>query len=188
MGRSLSGLSGPLPPLDDDEGLAIAGDRAVGLTTVPSGRPALVAASEQSVVISFTVRRSFRAGFPARPDRAAAVRRMLAARLAAWCLDDLVDSVILAADELFANAVEHGSAGPDERITVAAVCAAGELRVEVSDPSPVVPVPRSAGVVEESGRGLAIVDALAADWGTEPPQSGVRGKTVWFTMPLGGEA
>jgi hypothetical protein len=46
------------------------------------------------------------------------------------------------------------------------------------------PVPREAGPQEESGRGLAIVDALSADWGhyhplPKGPESGSLGKVTW---------
>ena len=53
------------------------------------------------------------------------------------------------------------------------------FRIEVTDLSPVVPKLRQAGPDEECGRGLAIVDALADDWGTRVDDDG---KTVWFTI------
>ena len=53
------------------------------------------------------------------------------------------------------------------------------IRVEVEDPSSLLPAPRQAGVDAVSGRGLAIVAALSQAWGVEP---GVRGKRVWFEV------
>ncbi|MFE7543943.1 ATP-binding protein [Streptomyces platensis] len=60
------------------------------------------------------------------------------------------------------------------------------LRVEVRDSDPHPPVPTeilTAGEADnkeaESGRGLLIVDALAADWGSSPAG---RGKTTWFEL------
>ncbi|WP_333492496.1 ATP-binding protein [Streptomyces camelliae] len=42
--------------------------------------------------------------------------------------------------------------------------------------------PRTPAPTAESGRGLLLVDALAADWGSAPyPPSG---KTVWACLPL----
>ncbi len=138
---------------------------------------------------ALVARRLFRAEFPALPDRAAAVRRMVTGHLNDWRLGALVDGAVLATNELFANAVEHGSSGPADTVTItvsleAAGCFGHELRVEVADGSPVIPVFRRASPTEECGRGLAIVDCLASDWGTEPPGPGGEGKKVWFTLPL----
>lgn len=137
-------------------------------------------------MISLATRRFFRAEFPARSDRAFAVRRMLTAFLKYWKLDQAVDSAVLATNELFANAVEHGSSGPGDTVTVTVGVepTGDELRIEVVDASPVSPVFRAAGETEESGRGLAIVDGLASDWGTDPPDGDGVGKKVWFTLAL----
>ncbi|KUL50720.1 anti-sigma factor [Streptomyces violaceusniger] len=140
----------------------------------------------ERTVIPLDTRRLFRAEFPALPDRAAAVRRMVAGHLRDWRLGTIVDHVVLATNELFANAVEHGSSGPADTVTITVSLErfGRELRVEVADGSPVIPVARKPEPTEESGRGLAIVEDLALDWGTEPPDPGVRGKKVWFTLPL----
>ncbi|MDT0550040.1 MULTISPECIES: ATP-binding protein [Streptomyces] len=137
-------------------------------------------------MISLATRRFFRAEFPARTDRAFAVRRMLTAFLKYWKLDQAVDSAVLATNELFANAVEHGSSGPDDTVTVTVGVepAGDELRIEVADGSPVPPVFRAAAETEECGRGLAIVDGLASAWGTDPPDGDGAGKKVWFTLAL----
>lgn len=42
-----------------------------------------------------------------------------------------------------------------------------------------MPAPRDAPADAEGGRGLALVDALAAAWGTLPRP---EGKTVWFEV------
>ncbi|MFF6996428.1 ATP-binding protein [Streptomyces sp. NPDC008313] len=129
--------------------------------------------------------RLLRATVPAHPSRAAGVRRDVAA-----CLDrlrmppDRLDSAVLVTDELFANAVGHGSAGPDDTVTLTVECSGRVLRVTVADRSPVRPRSRTADPAEESGRGLAIVAALADDWGVGPPDTGVTGKRVWFTLTL----
>ncbi|MDT3398158.1 ATP-binding protein [Streptomyces sp. B1866] len=135
-------------------------------------------------MISVESRRAVRTGFPARPDRAAAVRRMVTGWLTAWQLDHVAEVATLAANELFANAVEHGSAGPEDTVVVSVEANEREVRVEVIDSSPARPAPRRAGESEESGRGLAIVDTLAAAWGTEQPAPGGTGKKVWFTLRL----
>ncbi|MGI5466893.1 ATP-binding protein [Streptomyces sp. CA-132043] len=56
-----------------------------------------------------------------------------------------------------------------------------ELGVEISDHSVPRPRARLAESMEENGRGLILVEALAAAWGTRPT---TVGKTVWFTLLL----
>jgi hypothetical protein len=51
--------------------------------------------------------------------------------------------------------------------------------VEVSDGSHELPRPRRVGPDAEGGRGLALVDALASDWGTTTTDDG---KIVWFEL------
>jgi anti-sigma regulatory factor (Ser/Thr protein kinase) len=98
---------------------------------------------------------------------------------------DYVDNAVLATDELFANAVQHARTGPGDTVTLTIECGDHELRVTVGDHSPLPPRLRTAGGAEESGRGLAIVAALADDWGVAPPEPGRPGKRVWFTLELG---
>ncbi|MEU6808009.1 ATP-binding protein [Streptomyces sp. NPDC046831] len=120
---------------------------------------------------------------PADPCWASAVRRMVTRHLVWLRLPaDQIDSAVLATDELFANAVEHAGRGPRDTVTVTLECRAHTLRVTVADPSPARPRRRTADAAAESGRGLAIVAALADDWGTAPPEPGRPGKRVWFTL------
>jgi anti-sigma regulatory factor (Ser/Thr protein kinase) len=101
---------------------------------------------------------------------------------------DLCDSAVLATDELFANAVRHASDDPRDTITLTVERSAGILRVTVADRSPELPRLRAADAAAESGRGLAIVEALADEWGLAPPEPGSPGKRVWFTLHLRGAA
>ncbi|MEU0842523.1 ATP-binding protein [Streptomyces sp. NPDC005962] len=189
MSRSLPGLPQRPAPADDED---LGRDRPALAVSVNRHRIRITGPEPcgEGTMSALVTRRLFRAEFPALPDRAAAVRRMVTGHLNEWRLGALVDGAVLATNELFANAVEHGSAGPADTvtITVSLEVAAGpfghELRVEVADGSPVIPIFRSASPIEESGRGLAIVDCLASDWGTEPPDPGGEGKKVWFTLPL----
>ncbi|MFD4570289.1 ATP-binding protein [Streptomyces sp. NPDC058475] len=131
--------------------------------------------------------RLLRITVPAHPSRAAGVRSMLAEHLAQTRLpSEHLDNAVLAVDELFVNAVEHGSPDRGDMITVIAECTEHELRVAVADRSPTLPCLRTADDAEESGRGLAIVAALTDDWGTAPPDPGTPGKKVWFTLTLRG--
>ena len=53
------------------------------------------------------------------------------------------------------------------------------MRIEVLDGSDRPPTRRAAGDGDEGGRGITLVDALSAAWGTEPTG---RGKKVWFEL------
>jgi anti-sigma regulatory factor (Ser/Thr protein kinase) len=53
--------------------------------------------------------------------------------------------------------------------------------VEVLDKDLRLPRIRSAGETDEGGRGLYLVDQLAARWGSRPTNDG---KAVWFEIPL----
>jgi anti-sigma regulatory factor (Ser/Thr protein kinase) len=98
-----------------------------------------------------------------------------------------VDDVVLATGELFVNAIEHGSPGRGDTVTVTVECGRRELRVSVADRSSVLPGRRTGGGPEASGRGLTIIAALTDDWGVAPADPGTRGKKVWFSMLLQGE-
>lgn len=135
-------------------------------------------------MISLRRSRLFQTAVPAHPSYAAGVRRMVAAHLTLWGLTTILDDVVLATDELFANAVRHTGAVPTDTIAVSLECFERELRVSLADPSPTRPLPRTADGAAESGRGLSIVAALADDWGTDPPDPGDVGKKVWFSLTV----
>ncbi|UUU36404.1 ATP-binding protein [Streptomyces sp. CA-210063] len=99
-----------------------------------------------------------------------------------WELAAILDDAVLATDELFADAVRHASADPADTIAVVLECSERELRVTLADPTP--PRPRTVGPGSESGRGPAVVAALADDWGTDPPEPGAVGKKVWFSLAV----
>jgi len=93
-------------------------------------------------------------------------------------LDDLADDAALLMSELVTNAVIH--AGSEVRIRGQVVD--GVLRVEVTDASRHHPALRSYAETAGTGRGLALLVALAGSWGVIPVP---EGKTVWFE--LGGD-
>ena len=94
------------------------------------------------------------------------------------------ESAALIVAELAANAVTHGRVqGRGFRLTLT-VEASDTLRVEVVDPRgdrrPLAR--RTPSPTDETGRGLLLVDALAARWDSEPwPPSG---KAVWALLAL----
>lgn len=91
---------------------------------------------------------------------------------------DSADAVELLVSELATNAVLH-ACGPRMRVRV--LDRGLRLRVEVSDDSLTLPVPRRAAAQAESGRGMALVETLAVDAGCDVT---VHGKTAWFEVGL----
>jgi serine phosphatase RsbU (regulator of sigma subunit) len=87
--------------------------------------------------------------------------------------DLLVDEVTLAAAELLANAVQHGT----PPVWVAISGDRHKVRLEVRDGNPRPPVRLAANPSNMTGRGLALVDAVAVRWGIDRAGSG--GKIVW---------
>lgn len=87
--------------------------------------------------------------------------------------------VRLCATELLTNVIDHLGEGTPVTVRVGGT-AVGRTRIEVTDPDPrALPVLLSAGEAAESGRGLALVDALAERWGVE---QGPDRKTVWCEL------
>ena len=101
------------------------------------------------------------------------VAEAIADRAPAMC-----DSVVLMVSELATNSVRHA----DTEFRVAVAVTRRLIRVEVTDAGSGVPTRRSAAPSDLSGRGLAIVEKLASDWGVRRRRAG--GKTVWFTVPV----
>lgn len=85
---------------------------------------------------------------------------------------DLVDDVVLVANELVTNAVLH----TEGAVEVAAWhFPDGAWRVEVADESSVIPVSRPQAPFRQThGRGLRIVQALASSWGVVSTPGGKR--------------
>ncbi|WLW55377.1 ATP-binding protein [Streptomyces sp. YU58] len=110
------------------------------------------------------------------PESVAEGRAVLGEFLAERDRDGVADEARLLASEVLTNAVQHGE-GP---IRLRLSLTEGELTVEVTDRGPGRPRRRHAGSADESGRGLELLDTLAASWGTRPAEDG---KTVWFTLP-----
>lgn len=90
---------------------------------------------------------------------------------------DVTEVSTLLANELVANAIAHGE-GP---ISLSMEIEGDRVRVAVTDEGAVLPVLRESSPTAESGRGLAIVNALATRWGVDPTS---HGKSVWFELVL----
>lgn len=127
---------------------------------------------------------SFR--FTPSPRGARLARRLASCQMDAWGWrhgTPAHDSVELIAAELAANAATHGRVpGRDAELRLSREDG-GHIRIEVSDArGERLPEGRDTGSVEDGGRGLLLVDALATEWGTAP-RPGAPGKTVWAVVP-----
>ncbi|MEU6309632.1 ATP-binding protein [Streptomyces sp. NPDC047014] len=86
----------------------------------------------------------------------------------------------LCVTELLANVIRHVGEGTPVTLRVTGTGRATRTRVELTDPDPRAwPVPRQADDTDESGRGLALLDAVALRWGVV---RGARTKTVWCEL------
>ena len=118
---------------------------------------------------------------PHTPASASLVRHRMADELAGLLPVAVLDVAALLVSELVGNAVRHGLALPSGGLRASWELAEGGLRVEVVDggDGPVGP-PLPPSPDAEGGRGLALVQALAANWGSAPARPGTA---VWATVP-----
>lgn len=94
---------------------------------------------------------------------------------------EIQEVTALLASEVVTNALVHSTGPLDLRIEESA----GEVTVEVSNPSPAAPDLRAAAPGDRRGRGMQLVEALASFWGvTQRPQ----GEAVWFRLAATGGA
>ncbi|CAM5552021.1 ATP-binding protein [Streptomyces griseorubiginosus] len=123
-------------------------------------------------------RNSFR--LPRHPASVGLARRRVRDHLADWGHgpDDpaLADAVLLVS-ELATNVVRHGPLLEREFEVAVTALADGSCLIEVSDEGRVEPRLRVVGESEETGRGLHLVENIAAAWGVWA--RGRHGKTVW---------
>ena len=111
-----------------------------------------------------------------RADQIRYVRHQTRLVLALWRLTDLMPPVEVLISELATNVVRHARTP----YTVAITWDGHTLRAEVSDGSPLAPrPPLTSRDDDEGGRGLLLVDAVAAHWGVDLYHDG---KTVWFEI------
>ncbi|MFD4502520.1 ATP-binding protein [Streptomyces sp. NPDC058457] len=92
-------------------------------------------------------------------------------------LRDHTFDVRLCATELLTNVIEHVGEGTPVTVRVMGTRDHGRTRIEVTDSDPrTLPTPLPASETEESGRGLAVLDALSDRWGVDRDSDR---KTVW---------
>jgi anti-sigma regulatory factor (Ser/Thr protein kinase) len=113
----------------------------------------------------------------AEPRSAWLARGFVTSTLTEWGVTGVLEPAALLTSELVTNAVVHARSD----IELVMRCEDGRVRIEVVDRCEDPPVRRSATPEQTSGRGLALVDALALSWGVNPlPEAG---KSIWFEVP-----
>jgi hypothetical protein len=102
--------------------------------------------------------------------------------LAAWGADQFEEPATLLTSELVTNAVLHARSRPELKLRLTG----DRLWIGVSDNTPISPVRKRYGPEAATGRGLMLVERMAAAWGTSTSD---HGKVVWFELsPEAGEA
>jgi anti-sigma regulatory factor (Ser/Thr protein kinase) len=124
------------------------------------------------------------AQLPGRPE-SAATARALVRQILGENHPSTGDAMVIVS-ELVGNAVAHTRSGqPGGTVTVAVELSAQPpaVCIRVDDAGgPTVPVPAAATPGDEHGRGLGIVAALAAEWGTEHSETGTA---TWCRLTEG---
>jgi len=110
------------------------------------------------------------------PSAAAEARSQIRAVLRAWKVPVDHDIAILLASDLVTNAIIYGDG---ETVTLAIRCSRGQLRIDVYDQSRYLPACADEPAGADTGRGLVLVAALSADWGSFRTPAG---KAMYFTL------
>ena len=113
---------------------------------------------------------------PPAPESARQARRFVADVLAGVGATEFIDTATLLTSELVTNGIVH--AHTELRVVVDAT--PHWVRVEVVDGNPMLPTRRSYDDNAQTGRGLEMVELLAADFGMQPLAD--DGKRVWFRL------
>ncbi|MFL6132724.1 MAG: ATP-binding protein [Nocardioidaceae bacterium] len=112
---------------------------------------------------------------PPHPSSIGAARRFVRTALLAAERGELLEDAELAVSEVVTNAVVHAGTRIDISLAVGPVL----VRIDVHDGSPHQPRARRYATTSSTGRGLGLLNDVAADWGVSPTESG---KAVWFEL------
>ncbi|MEV0746659.1 MULTISPECIES: ATP-binding protein [unclassified Streptomyces] len=116
--------------------------------------------------------------FLAESAEVAGLRRVVRRHLRSWGLSDVVEAAEICVSELTANVIRH--VGEGTPVTLAVEMNGTHLRVALRDPDTRVPPTLvHAGPDDESGRGMALLDAVSDRWGVV---LGAESKLVWCDL------
>jgi len=129
------------------------------------------------------------------PAAVTQIRHAVARLLVSWELTEICDDAVLCLSEALTNAVLH--ARPVRPVTVTIHRDLRTLRIEIADAdrSMIIRAPGCLrgpenqppenqppeNQLDEFGRGLQVIDALAARWGVDADDAGKR---VWFEQDI----
>lgn len=183
--RNESCIHGPWRRIDEPPSMPM--NEQVRLRRSPLVRPEVLGMTPRALVPSQGVRTVLEVVIERRPDPGSGhiseadaiwpqrLRRIAREGLTQWGYPEVVETAELLLTELATNALRHGS-GPD--ISVCVCLKDGLCVIEVCSRSSGCPEVCQAGPTDEGGRGLFLVDALAAAWGVS-----TDGTTTWCTLP-----
>jgi anti-sigma regulatory factor (Ser/Thr protein kinase) len=149
--------------VDGDDDVAVLGLHWTGADTAPDGD----GAPTRSIAL------------PSEPGAARTARRFVQESLRAWKVDDTDHVAELLTDELVSNVVRHVGSP----MQVRASRTGSSIRIGVDDASTAPPIRRDPEELDEHGRGILLVERIAAEWGVDVHDAG---KTIWFVIPAPG--
>ncbi|WP_371783184.1 ATP-binding protein [Streptosporangium subroseum] len=127
------------------------------------------------------------AEFAGAPCSVATVRAWARGLLSGRVVEAVLGDVVLLLSEVVTNAVVHSDSGhrAGGSVTVCLGLGGGMVHVEVIDDGSAgsIPFVRAAEADSDGGRGLFLVEVMAADWGTHHDDE--AGTAVWFHLPDG---
>ncbi|CAM5471343.1 SpoIIE family protein phosphatase [Streptomyces hirsutus] len=110
------------------------------------------------------------------PQAVGHARRFTRRTLRSWGVSEDLDTALLVVSELVTNALVH----TEGQVRLDLTLVGDRLRLAVADASPRSPAkPNSIGWEATGGRGILLVEALSAAWGTLPVSGG---KQVWAEL------
>jgi anti-sigma regulatory factor (Ser/Thr protein kinase) len=115
------------------------------------------------------------------PRSVRAARDFTIATLQQWGLTDRREDIAIVVSELLTNALQHalpcpGAPRPRYPLRLGLLQPGAYVLCAVADPSQQPPVPKEPSYVDETGRGLHLIGALADTWDYTPSDTG---KVVW---------
>lgn len=124
------------------------------------------------------MRKPWELPFLAEPAEVGGVRRAVRQCLRQWGLTEVADAAEMCAGELVANVIRHVGEGTPSTLVVR--MNGTHVRVALRDPETrALPTLVHAGPDDESGRGMALLDAVADRWGV---LLGAESKLVWCDL------
>lgn len=107
-------------------------------------------------------------------------RQFVGSCLNGWGTSAQRETAALLTSELVTNAVLHTAPhAVGSELTLIVGREDHQARIEVHDHHRALPVRREGTLRSESGRGIALVSAMASGWGATPTTAG---KVVWFEL------